>query len=377
MRCQISILLGLLFSILGSSQNVKEKADQFFALGNYTKAIETYKSLDDLEEAYSKIAKSYVAIGNFGEGLTYYEKAVEANPDNVLIKYEYAKLLRRTKKYSDAKQLLEKLIVTDSLNPNFHYELGLVLEKQNDSTSIKTFMKTFGLDFTHQKAIFKIAKHSIKKRKFKLAHRFIDKGLESYSENVELISLKAQAYYFQEHYTHAVVWFKKLLDLGEKSEFIHEKLSLSYAQNHDYEEAIFHRKAALKYNPNDANALFVIGKYYEQLDNFEKAETYYKKSLLLRDVSLSNEYQKLGVVLNRQQKHQEAIKAFQKAQKEDPSDIMNEFFIIRTKDEYYADVDAKIKLYEDYIKKDTKSPFKVFAERRLKELKEEKFLEKE
>ena len=352
-------------------------ADKLYANGNYTKAIETYKTLKNLDDVYDKIAKAYIAIGNYGEGLVNYKKAIKANLENKLLNYEFAKLLAKTKKYKEANLIFNRLIELDSLNPNYHYELGLVLEKQKDTTALNEFVKTFDLDLTHQKAIFKIAKHHIVKRKFKLAHSFIDTGLENYENNVELISLKAQAYYFQNYYTHSVVWFQKLLELGEKSEFIHEKLSLSYAQNSDYEDAIYHRKQALKYNPNDPNALFVIGTYYERLSDFEKAEEYITKALKIQDKSLSDEYQKLGTILNRQKKYESAIKAFQKSLKENPSNIMSEFFILRTKDEFYADVETKIKMYEDFIKKKEKSPFKTFAQRRLKELKQEKFLEED
>ena len=47
------------------------------------------------------------------------------------------------------------------------------------------------------------------------------------------------------------------------------------------------------------------------------AEDFISKSLTLRDVSLSDEYQRLGTVLNRQKKYDEAIKAFQQSLKED------------------------------------------------------------
>jgi tetratricopeptide (TPR) repeat protein len=371
------LLLCFVFTFNLNAQSLKDKGDDLYANGNYTKAIETYKTVEKLDAVYDEIAKAYIAIGNYGEGLAHYKKAIASNPDDALLKYNYAKLLTKTKNYKEANTLFNALIALDSLNPNYHYELGVVFEKQNDSTALKEFIKTFDLDLTHQKAIFKIAKQHIIKRKFELAHRFIDTGLKRYENNVELISLKAQAYYFQEYYTNAVVWFIKLLDLGEKSEFIHEKLSLSYAQNSDYKEAISHRKEALKYNPYDANAMFVIGRYYQSLNNFEMAEDYITKSLLIRDVSLSDEYQRLGMVLNRQKKYEKAIKAYQKALREDPSDIMTEFFIIRTKDEFYADLDSKINLYEDFIKKGGKSPFKPFAESRLKELKQEKFLEQD
>jgi tetratricopeptide (TPR) repeat protein len=377
MRCRVIVVSALFVSCVVNAQSTKEKADQYFATGNFTKSIETYKTLEVLDDVYDDIAKAYIAIGNYGEGLSYYKKAISVNPEDFLLRYQYAKLLSKTKDFKEAQMRFTALIENDSLNPNFHYELGIILEKLKDTTALNSFKIAYKLDPTHQKAIFKIAKKHLIKRRFKEAHTIIDKGLESYSDNVELISLKAQTYYHQEYYTHAVVWFQKLLELGEKSEFIHEKLSLSYAQNSDYKEAIYHREEALKYNPHDANAMFVLGDYYAKLDDFEKAEDYYKKSLKLRDVSLSNEYQKLGIVLNRQKKHKEAIKAFQKAQKENPDDVMNSFFILRTKDEYYADIDTKIKLYEDFLNNKESSPLKAYAERRLKELKEEKFLERD
>ena len=370
-------LLTVVFTLNLNAQNSKAKADHLYSNGNFSKAIEVYKSLENLEEVYDDIAKAYMAIGNYGEALNNYEKAIQANADDLLLQYEYAKLLARTKQYKDANQRFSNLIASDSLNPNYYYELGVVLEKQKDTAALQQFQKTFKLDATHQKAIFKIAKHHLIKRNFIEAHRYIDKGLESYKNNIELISLKAQTYYHQDYYTHAVVWFNKLLDLGEKSEFIHEKLSLSYAQNSDYEDAIYHRKQALKYNPNDASAIFVIGTYYERLSDFEKAEAYISKAIKLQDRSLADEYQRLGTLYNRQKKYDQAIKAFQKSLKEDPSNIMAEFYILRTKDEYYADIDSKIKLYEQFIEKKTKSPFLSYAEGRLKELKQEKFLEEE
>jgi len=359
------------------AQSHEEKGDAFYALGNYSKAIEAYKSVEGSKPVLDKIAKAYVAIGNYAEGLKFYQSAIKLDPENNLLKYEYAKLLMRTNKYDEAKQRLGHLVATDSLNPNFHYQLGLVLEKQKDTTAINAFMRAYSLDQTHQKAIFKIAKRHIFKRRFKEAHHIIDVGFKSYAENTDLISLKAQAYYFQEYYTHAVVWFKKLLDLGEKSEFIHEKLSISYAKNSDYREAIYHREEALKYSPNDANAMLVIGAYYQRLADYEKAETYMANALKILDVTLSDEYQQLGRVLNRQKKYEEAIKAFQKSLEEDPGNISSEFFILRTKDEYYADLDTKIALYENFIEKKTDSPFKRYAEERLKALREEKFTEKD
>ncbi len=352
-------------------------ADSLYVYGNYSKAIAQYKIYNNLPEVYHKIAKSYIAIGHYDEALVNYEKAVETNPDHTLLKYDYGKFLYRTKHYKKASEVFNKLVYIDYKNPNFHYELGLALEKLKDSTAQNRFFNAFQLDTTHQKAIYKMAKFHLKKGHNKQVDYYVDMGLKSYENNKELISLKAQNHYVRQHYKDATIWFEKLVALGESSEFIHEKLSLCYYQLYEYEKAIAQRKLALKFNPLDATAIYVIGTYYEKISDFKKAEEYMSKALLLLDQPLDAEYMKLGTVLNQQKKYKEAIIALKKSLKENPKNPGTQFFLVRTKDEYYEDLDSKIKLYEDFKKKYPKSPFIKFAQYRLDELKEEKFLKTE
>ncbi|SDR85525.1 Tetratricopeptide repeat-containing protein [Formosa sp. Hel1_31_208] len=369
------VLLFLIIIFKTEAQSsVLNRADSLYINGNYSKAIEAYKAYDDQTEVNDRIAKAYVAIGNYDAALQYYKMSLEANPRNGLVLYEYAKLLSKTKKFEASIEAFNNLMNIDYRNPNYHYEMGLAIERMDDSTAINRYRSAYDLDPTHQKAIFKIAKHYLQKRNHSYAEKYIDKGLESYENNVELISLKAQSYYLQDYYTKARDWFQKLIDLGESSEFIHEKLSLCHGQNSDYELAIEQRKRALKYNPYNANVIFVIGTYYKRLQNYTEAEKYIRQALAMKDVPLDYEYQELGVVLNWQNKHKEAIEVFEKSQKENPQNIQTAFFIITTKDKYYADIDTKIKLYEDFKEKHKESFYSKFAARRISELKEEKFL---
>ena len=66
---------------------------------NFSKSIETYKTLEVLDDVYDDIAKAYIAIGNYGEGLAYYKKAISVSPEDLLLQYQYAKLLSKTKNY--------------------------------------------------------------------------------------------------------------------------------------------------------------------------------------------------------------------------------------------------------------------------------------
>ncbi len=372
------IFLSVLSVLSAEAQtSVLNQADSLYRNGNYSKAIEAYKAHDNQAEVYLHIAKSYVALGNYDNALSYYKQATEAAPKNGLVLYEYARLLSRTKKNKASIEVFNKLMTIDYRNPNYHYEMGLALERMKDSTALNRFRSAYDLDQTHQKAIFKIAKHYLIKRKHDISHRYIDKGLESYENNVQLLSLKAQNYYYQEDYQNARAWFEKLIAMGESSEFIHTKLSAIYAEFSNYELAIAQRKLVLKYNPYSADAMFLIGSYYNQLKDYKNAETYIKQSLVLKDVPLDYEYQLLGTTFNRQGKYKEALQAFQKSLNENPENIGSEFYSISTKDKYYADIDVKIKMYEDFRDKYPDTFYSEFASRRITALKEEKFLKVE
>ena len=56
-----------------------------------------YKTYNQPSDVYDKIAKAYLAIGNDEEALRFYKLYLQANPNNALQKYDYAKLLYRHK----------------------------------------------------------------------------------------------------------------------------------------------------------------------------------------------------------------------------------------------------------------------------------------
>lgn len=377
MNKTLFIILVLLCFKTEAQTSVLNVADSLYANGNYSKAIEMYKTSNKLHDVNDKIAKAYVALGNYDEAISHYEKSISYNPNNPLVKYQYAKLLAKTKNFDKAVSVFNQLIAVDSLNPNYHYELGLVYSDLGDSLSIVEYKKSFNLDQTHQKATYKVAKYMLQKRKFDSVDYYVDIGLKSYKNNVQLISLKAQNYYWQQEYEEAVYYFEKLISLGETSQFIHEKLSFSYSESYQPEKAIEHGLLALKYDPKNTTNLFILGQLYEDVKDYEKAESYYKLAIALDDLPLDYEYSKLGRVLNYQKKHEEAIKIYNKALKEKPGDFAIAFYIVYTKDKYYKDIDTRIKLYKTYKTNYPKSPFLPMIEKRITELEQENFLKED
>jgi len=374
MFCRIVIILTV-FSFQAEAQtSALQLADSLYLHGNYTKAIEAYKTHSNQEEVYQNIAKAYIALGNYDEALLNYESSLKAKPKDALTLFDYGKLLARVKKYKEALEVFYQLINIDYKNPNYHYESGLVLQQLGDSTDQNRFHSAYNLDNTHQKAIFQIAKFHLIKRHHSVVDKYVDIGLSSYENNKELISLKAQNFYWKEDYEDATKWFEKLLALNESTQFVHEKLSFCYDRSYEREKAIEHQLIAVKFDPKDATNLFILGQLYQKANDYENAEKYYLEALKLMDAPLDAEYLKLATVYNLQKKEKEAIDAFKKAIDENPENESAQFFLVLTLDKYYKDIDARIKLFENYKEKFPKSPFISFAEQKLTELKEEKHM---
>jgi tetratricopeptide (TPR) repeat protein len=348
--------------------------DSLYMHGNYTKAIEAYKSYSIQDRVYHKIAKSYIALGNYDEALFNYENSLKVDPKDALTLFDYGKLLTKVKKHKEALDVFYQLIDIDYRNPNYHYESGLVLQHLKDSTSQNRFRNAFDLDSTHQKAIFQIAKYHLMKRHHSVVDKYVDIGLKSYANNKELISLKAQNSYWKGDYEDAIIRFEKLLILNESTQFVHEKLSLCYGRSYETEKAIEHQLIAVKLDPKNANNLFILGQLYQDLDDYENAEKHYTNALALLEVPLDAEYVKLATVYNLQGKEKEAIDAFKLAIDENPDNQSAQFFLVLSLDKCYKDIDARIKLFENYKEKFPKSPFITFADRKLTELKEEKHM---
>lgn len=374
------ILLIVLYKAEAQSSAL-DIGNDLYAKGYYSKSIEAYQNHSSKADIYDKIAKAYIALGNYDQALLNYEYSVNANPNNVLFKFEYAKLLTKSKQYEKASEVLYRLVDVDSLNPNYHYELGLTLEKLKDSTAQDKFLRTFDLDSTHQKAIFKIARFNLVKRRHVKVNYYTDIGLKSYTNNKELISLKAQNYYWKEDYHKAIIWFEKLIELNERTLFVYEKLREVYKKVYNYEKAIEYGILALKLDPKNAENMFALGQAYEQQallykreDDYKNAEKYITQALILFDRPLNAEYATLAGIYSIQKKYKEAIDIYKIAIKENPKDDFIHFRLVLVKDAYYEDTDAKIKVYENFIASFPKSRMKDFAQHKLTQLREEKFL---
>lgn len=260
------------------------------------------------------------------------------------------------------------------MNANFHYQLGLVKEQQQDSTAIKHYHITVLLQKNHQQALAKVAKRALVSGKLMEAERLSKQGLETNPVNKTLLSILAQAFYFQKEYQLAITEFEKMVELGAGSEFIHTRLGTSYFHLDNFDKAIEHFNLALNYEENNHATHYRLGKLYALTGDYENSEGHLLQAILLKAVILDEEFTSLGLTYKFANKPQEAFTYFNKALEENPDNERALFERAIAADSFYKDLEARLKFYQAYLNKHestgTRQLVKL-AQIRIKDIREE------
>lgn len=376
-RLLIVIGLLLLFFNAKAQTNVLAVADSLYNYGSYAKAISYYNQLEDALPYSQQIAKSYVFLGNYDQAITYYNKALNSNRSNALLKFELCKLLIQTGKLQEAEVLLLELAITDAANPNYQYYLGVVSNALGQYISAQDyFFKVFELDDSNQKATYELAKYNLKNRSFDKVEYYVKTGLKAYPNNKKLIALGGQSYYLQEDYHKAIAQFLKLLELGETTKFVNEKLGYAYGKVYNYSKAITYLEKALEKDPKDAYNHYQLGLNYQRNTQYLLAEKHISQSIKLQEDPLDEVYIKLGVIYNLQEKHADAIQAFTKAIQENPGSEAAYFYRAYTKLVFYKNMDTKTEEIESFSKRFPSSKYIPILNVKLSELKSQAFQNK-
>lgn len=363
----------LLYSFSIQAQNTLAKADELYALGNYSRAIEIYKAQPESKETLIKIAKSYTQTGNLKNALTYYEKIVSQFQEDQITTYEYAQVLKRASKNKQAEELFISLEAKDSTNPNFPYQLGLLKEEQNDTTALDYYKKALHLDPNHIHSIVKVATAMIKERRFSETDSILNHGLSIDDSHFQLWNLKALNHFYDKNYHNAIEGYEKLVELNRPSENVYQKLGYSYAAVMNHQKAIEHYTNAINYyDDKNPQTHFEIAQAYRSLRYFDKAEKHLEIAILLKEPRLEGEFMELIEIYNRQKEYKKTIEVIHLARKYYPD---NEFFLYRlaiAADNYYKDKKTVLVYYENYIKQFGESGrYRLLAAERISDLKNE------
>ncbi len=350
-------------------------SDSLYIVGNYSAAIKILKEISPATEAVNlHLAKIYNAQGDLDEAEKYYENVLTENPNRILSALELGKLLIRQPKLEKADSLFRGLAERYPENTEFHYQLGVVLEKLEDSTALDRFRKVIQLDQSHQNALYKLAKNELQNKQYQLAVDYSIMGLERNPGNVSLLSILAQSYYLQQEYKKAANEFEKIVKLGQGNEFVYSRLGFSYFRLSDFIKAIDNYKMALNFEDRNSDTHYNLGKLYAINGDLKNSEIHLLMAILIKKQPVDSEFLSLGLTYSLQEDYKKALEYFNKSLEENPGNERALYERAIAGDNFFKDLQTKINYYQQYINKYSgkgNQDMLYLAETRMRDLKKE------
>ncbi len=279
----------------------------------------TYAQIDS-ESSILEKAQTAEDNKDYEMALKWYKKANAINPKTGTTYYDIAWCANELEKYDDAIKIAEagsKIAPTSKLYVEYGYALYM-LDRYSEATD--KYKKALALDAGSKSAI---------------------KGL-------------ADVYFSNKEYSNAETYYKKCLDLDKDPKVANYKLGYIMNENEKYQRAVEYELAAIKLDEDYAAAYNELGYAYsslnrksDALDNYikatnldpsnatyaanvadiyygvkdledlDKAVTFYKKSLAIENKSAKTNY-RIGWILNDKEKYDEAKPYLYKAVEIDP-----------------------------------------------------------
>lgn len=377
----LAICIFVFASTAGLAQSVaSHKADSLFRLGKYTQAIALYAgALPAKPQVSLKIAKAYQRLGNYGEAIVFYEKAFALSDPPVQAVSTYGKLLYQLHDFKKADSVFSVLTKRFPNNPDFHYQLGLIRQKEKDSAAVLSFRSAIALDSTHQKALYELGQFQYGQKKYFKVDKTGRKALESYPNNIEIIGLLAKNALKIKKYDLAIKRYETLVSKNFGSEYVYFQLGLAHYYAKEPKKSLVQFQRALKINPENITAHYISGKCYSSLNREEKAKTSFYTAIALKKKGLGDLYRSLADVFRHQKKYGDAISYYQKALERNSEDFLSQIYLALCGEKYYKDLQTQLNYYKIFVRKFDENPgaqvFMSLARHKIDELKTTIFME--
>ena len=288
------------------------------ARGDHQKALQTYSRALQLDRNHPILhynsAKSYIALGKLREARTAYENALRSHPGWIEAMDDFAHLLIRMNKYTEALDMLLQAKKIDDKNIPVRNSLGVVYEYLGQyEKSQQSFNDVLSEDPSNYVAQLGLSSVLMKQKKYeeasdilvRMENTFPDDNDVSlkYSavllkmrklsevvgrlnnlyavnpENPELLNLVSQYALLKGEENRIKGFFSKIA--RRTPEYINHFKDIAelYFDLNQFDKAERNAKLYLARKSDDAQVLLLLGKIYEALHQLKRALETYKKAL--------------------------------------------------------------------------------------------------
>jgi tetratricopeptide (TPR) repeat protein len=263
---------------LGKSYQAKYK--YFDAI----KALEKANSLDSANVVIENVlAGTLDAIGKDEDAINiYYDQYLR---DTTIIDpiVNLANIFRKMREYGSAVHYYRKACIIEPGNFYYHKQLAYCISKMNmpATPAIYAYETAIRLNPYDLNMYQQLANLYNSESYFMDAINTCNKGLKNYTNDNQLLKIKAYAYYLNKEFDSSLVVFNKLLEFGDTSFFNLKYRGLVHFEKKQFVNAINSLEMALDFDKNDAEVCFYLGSAFGRSGNSEEGINYFNRTIKL------------------------------------------------------------------------------------------------
>lgn len=376
----------LLDKEISSSPNAElflKKGMIYQTLQDYQKALEAFttglKYSSKNVQLLSQAAESLAILGNNFDALNFYEKASNLAPQNLPLAAKLGRTYINLKDNKKAYEVFSEIYTQDSSNVYWNKQLAYCafrVSKRKEATYLyENVIKANPRDYGSYSNL--IHSYNWKKEGGKIIST-IEKGLEQFPSDAELIYEKAMYFYKTKRYGLAMINFEKYMEVETDVPFeimMNYGISTYFAEYEEKALDIFNNLQ--RQSPNDPLVMYYQSLCYKKLKDYENSEELMQWAI---DASIpdymSEMYHHLGQILGQQRKFVKSIAALEKSYQLNPQKVEVLFEIATTYEEYNSNKTLALNYYQIYLKEaGEKGKNTIYALDRMDKLKEDLFFE--
>ncbi len=366
-----------------SFQMYFKKGVVFSNLQNYQEAVKAFsealKFQFDNVEILSEIAEDLSILGNQQDAIVYYKKAINIEPHNLALKAKLGRVYISKKERKKAYDLFSEIYAIDSTNVYWNKQFAFCsFQAGKRLQAVHLYEKVLEAnprDFGTYSNL--IHTYSREKEPDKI-QATIDKGLQHFPGNAELILERANFYFRTRNYEPAMNEFENYFSAeGDSIYEIVMNYAISTYFAKDEKKAMKILGNLYRANPNDLFVMYYMSLCYKKMNDYENAEKYMQWAIDMSTPGYVSEmYHHLGQIYGQQRKFKESITALQKSNELDPTNIEALFEIATTYEEFNSNKTLALNYYRIYLLEAGESGRNVnYALDRITRIKEDLFFE--
>lgn len=262
-----------------------QKGKALRGLGQVSEALATYQEIiaNDTTNtrAFIEAAECCRALAKNSQALKYYEQALDLTPDNKYVRIQYINLLLSQQKYADAMGESSMMTEKDSS--------AIVLHLQAQSfEGMGELLPASGCYYIIQDKYPDDYLAAAKLGALNIAGSYFDEAIEATekyrkidSTNITVNRQNALAYCLKKDYDTAIQRYEYLVNQGDSTFQTCYYLGISYYAAQEYYKAHDFLEIALKYEPENVNLLYYLGRACAKTSWKKEGVEYLKKAINL------------------------------------------------------------------------------------------------